>query len=72
MDDIVNLKKLCIKYNIWLHISGDNLSSLALTKNTTEVCLILKILLYKCTSILSMEPPSAFAMQRVVSIIYGY
>uniref|UniRef100_A0A2H8TGC9 Pyridoxal-dependent decarboxylase domain-containing protein 1 n=1 Tax=Melanaphis sacchari TaxID=742174 RepID=A0A2H8TGC9_9HEMI len=30
MDDIVNLKELCNKHNIWLHLSGDNLSGLAL------------------------------------------
>lgn len=40
MDDIVNLKELCSKNNIWFHISGDNLSGLALAKFKTEVCLI--------------------------------
>jgi len=37
MDDIVNLKELCSKHNIWLHLSGDNLSGLALTTFKTKV-----------------------------------
>lgn len=40
MDDIVHLKELCTKYGIWLHISGDNLSALALAKPNTEVCFV--------------------------------
>lgn len=39
MDDIANLKELCSKYSIWFHISGDNLSGLALSSHKTEVCL---------------------------------
>lgn len=37
MDDIVNLKELCKKYSIWIHLSGDNLSGLALAKYNIEV-----------------------------------
>ncbi|XP_050433013.1 pyridoxal-dependent decarboxylase domain-containing protein 1 [Adelges cooleyi] len=36
MDDIVGLKELCNKYNIWLHLSGDNLSVLALKSSNTQ------------------------------------
>ncbi|XP_027840497.2 pyridoxal-dependent decarboxylase domain-containing protein 1 [Aphis gossypii] len=36
MDDIVSLKELCNKHNIWLHLSGDNLSGLALTTFKTK------------------------------------
>lgn len=38
MDDITKLKELCNKYNIWLHLSGDNLSGLALAKSNSDVC----------------------------------
>lgn len=41
MDDIVHLKELCSKSNIWMHLSGDNLSGLALAKFKTEVCTVL-------------------------------
>lgn len=41
MDDLVNMKEICTKYGIWLHISGDNLSGLALAKSKTEVCLFI-------------------------------
>lgn len=41
MDDIVNLKELCSKHNIWLHLSGDNLSGLALTTFKTNVFYII-------------------------------
>jgi len=41
MDDIVNLKELCSKHNIWLHLSGDNLSGLALTTFKTKVFYII-------------------------------
>lgn len=37
IDDIAKLKELCNKYNIWLHLSGDNLSGLALANLKTEV-----------------------------------
>ncbi|XP_050542353.1 pyridoxal-dependent decarboxylase domain-containing protein 1 [Daktulosphaira vitifoliae] len=33
MDDISKLKELCNKYNVWLHLSGDNLSGLALASS---------------------------------------
>lgn len=37
MDDVSKLKELCIKYNTWLHLSGDNLSGLALISSKTQV-----------------------------------
>ncbi|VVC28517.1 Hypothetical protein CINCED_3A023170 [Cinara cedri] len=37
VDDLVNFKELTNKYNIWLHLSGDNLSGLVLAKSKHEI-----------------------------------